>query len=95
MSVLPVIIKISEHKNENWNFPVRRAHVYCAITRKYYVISENKDLKEALVFNADNNGEIANYNEVDGGRNMTLEEVLAVWNPANHYKFDDEGNRIF
>ena len=95
MSVLPMVIEMKEHINPTTEGIVKRAHVYCLITRKYYIISENTVLKESLVFNAGPQGDISNYNEVDGGNFITIEEVLATWNPASFIKYSDDGDMIF
>ena len=96
MSVSPVLVKMYEHDpNTGFNKPIRKAHVFCVLTRKYYIISENKDLDEALVFNSNAEGAIVNWHEVCGGKTMTVEEVLSTWDPAGFIKYDDDGDRIF
>ena len=44
---------------------------------EFYIVSENTLLKETLVFRSTPTGEVSNYNEVGGGRELTLEQVIA------------------
>jgi len=43
----------------------------------FYVVSENTALKETLIFRSDPIGKVDDYCEVGGGRDLTIEEVVA------------------
>ena len=43
----------------------------------FYIVSENTVLKETLIFRSDPVGEVEDYNELGGGRGLTIEDVIA------------------
>lgn len=42
----------------------------------FYLVSENTLVKETLIFLSSPTGEVKSWNEVGGGKGVTLEEVL-------------------
>ena len=43
----------------------------------FYIVSENTVLKETLIFRSDPVGEVEDYNELGGGRGLTVEDIIA------------------
>ncbi len=59
---------------ENLSGKIRRVLVHHK--GSFYVVSENTALQETLIFPATPTGEIESWNEVGGGKGLTIEEVL-------------------
>ncbi len=53
---------------------------------QFYLVSENTALRETLIFYSTPTGEIKNYTEVGGGRDVTLKDVL---NNFNAHLYED------
>jgi len=49
-----------------------KAHVY--FSGKYYLVSDNGE--ETLIFPSNSKGDVTNYTEVGGAKNISLTEVL-------------------
>ena len=43
---------------------------------EFYIVSENTALEETLIFYSTPTGEVKNYQEVGGGKALTLDDVL-------------------
>jgi len=64
-----------EMEYENLTGKIKRVLVHHE--GNFYIISENTALEETLIFSATPTGEVVSYNEVGGGKGLTLDEVLA------------------
>jgi len=71
-------------KNEEQSFEVSFENLSGKIRRvlihhkgSFYIVSENTALEETLIFSASPTGDILDWGEVGGGKELTLEEVLA------------------
>ena len=76
---MDIIVKEKEHPFEagceNISGTIKRVLVHHK--GKFYIVSENTALKETLIFSATPTGEVENWNEVGGGKGLTVEDVLA------------------
>lgn len=63
-----------EIKSEGLIGAIRRVLVHHQ--GNFYIVSENTALKETLIFPSSPTGEVKSWNEVGGGRELNLEEVL-------------------
>jgi len=64
-----------EMEHENLTGKIKRVLVHHE--GNFYIVSENTALEETLIFPATPTGEVVSYNEVGGGKGLTVDEVLA------------------
>ena len=76
---MDIIVKEKEHpfevEYENLSGMIRRVLVHHE--GKFYIVSENTAMEETLIFPATPTGEVESWNEVGGGKGLTVEDVLA------------------